>query len=76
MRKWFHVSELTGDRLYVGISDNFIRRHRQHMNGKGAMWSRLHESIRVLFRYQYEVANDESPRGPRRPVDLSQTVAA
>lgn len=57
MRKWFYVLELTGDHFYVGISDNFVRRHRQHMNGKGAVWTKLHEPIRVLFQHQHDVAD-------------------
>lgn len=60
MRKWFYVLELAGGCYYVGISSNFMRRSRQHDEGAGAVWTRLHPPIGVLFQYEHEVGDDRA----------------
>jgi hypothetical protein len=47
MKKWFYVLELAGGRYYVGISNNVVRRARQHHEGKGAVWTKLHSPVNV-----------------------------
>lgn len=58
MRKWFYVLELTGGHYYIGISSDIVNRTRQHQHGKGAVWTRLHPPIRVLFQREHDVEND------------------
>lgn len=60
MKKWFYVLELTGGRYYVGISNDFVRRSRQHHEGIGAVWTQLHPPIGVLFQHQHEVADNKA----------------
>jgi predicted GIY-YIG superfamily endonuclease len=60
MRKWFYVLELTGGHYYAGISNNIVRRARQHQQGHGAVWTQLHPPIRVLFQHEHDVADDRA----------------
>lgn len=60
MRKWFYVLELTGGHYYVGISNNIVRRERQHQQGNGAVWTQLHPPIRVLFQHEHDVEDDKT----------------
>lgn len=58
MRKWFYVLELAAGHYYAGISNNILRRERQHRNGNGAAWTKLHPPIRLLFQRERDVADD------------------
>lgn len=60
MRKWFYVLELAGGYFYVGISNNIVRRARQHQSGEGAVWTQLHPPIRVMFQHEHIVENDKA----------------
>lgn len=60
MRKWFYVLRLAENRYYVGISNNFVRRSRQHHEGIGAVWTQRYPPIGVLFQHQHEVADDRA----------------
>lgn len=60
MRKWFYVLELADRHYYVGMSNNFVRRMRQHNQGNGAVWTELHPPVGVLFQHEHEVADDRA----------------
>lgn len=57
MRKWFYVLELQDRHFYVGISSNAVRRFGQHSEGNGAVWTKLHPPVGVLFQHEHEVAD-------------------
>lgn len=42
-----YVLKLEDDRYYVGSSENIDRRIARHMNGRGAVWTRLHPPVEV-----------------------------
>lgn len=60
MKKWFYVLELAGGRHYVGISNNVVRRARQHHEGKGAVWTKLHSPMNVLFQHEHDVPDEHT----------------
>lgn len=60
MRKWFYVLELTAGHYYVGISNNIVRRARQHQQGNGSVWTQLHPPIQVLFQHEHDVEDDRA----------------
>jgi len=46
---WFvYVLECRGDRLYTGITVDVARRFAQHVNGKGARYTRANPPQRLL----------------------------
>ena len=60
MKKWFYVLELAGGRYYVGISNNLVRRARQHHEGKGAVWTKLHSPVNLLFQHEHDVPDEHA----------------
>ncbi len=60
MRKWFYVLELAGGHYYVGISNNIVRRARQHQQGNGSVWTQLHPPIQVLFQHEHDIEDDKA----------------
>jgi len=46
---YLYVLELEGGAYYVGLTDNVDRRFRQHANGKGAEWTKVHKPVRLKF---------------------------
>jgi predicted GIY-YIG superfamily endonuclease len=44
-----YLLELTGDKYYVGQSDDPGFRFSEHLSGKGARWTRLHRPLYMLL---------------------------
>lgn len=44
-----YLLELTGDKYYVGQTDDPEFRFSEHLSGKGAKWTRLHRPLRMLL---------------------------
>ena len=44
-----YLLELTGDKYYVGQTDDPEFRFNEHMSGKGAKWTRLHKPLHILL---------------------------
>lgn len=42
-----YALRLNGGYWYIGIAKNIEKRFKQHLNGKGAMWTSLHKPIAV-----------------------------
>lgn len=48
-KTWFvYVLECRGGRLYTGITVDVARRFAQHVNGKGARFTRAHPPQRIV----------------------------
>lgn len=60
MKKWFYVLELEGGNFYVGITGDIEGRVRQHRDGVGALWTKVHKPVRVLFTHGHEIADEEA----------------
>jgi predicted GIY-YIG superfamily endonuclease len=47
---WFtYAIECQGGSLYIGQTDNLRRRWKQHVEGKGAEWTKAHPSVALVF---------------------------
>lgn len=47
---WFlYILRTEGERLYVGVTPNLIRRWRLHSSGKGAKFTRAFPPLEVVF---------------------------
>ena len=43
-----YILKLEGGNYYVGKSDNPAQRFQQHMNGKGATWTKIHKPVKLV----------------------------
>ena len=43
-----YILRLEGGNYYVGKSDNPAQRFQQHMNGKGATWTKIHKPVKLV----------------------------
>ena len=55
---YIYVLLLEGDRYYVGKSRWPDWRLWQHTHGKGAQWTRLHPTVKRVYRYPYYVVTE------------------
>lgn len=46
-----YVLELQNGKYYVGRTNYLTKRVEEHMNGRGAEWTKLHKPIRILKEY-------------------------
>lgn len=44
--------------LYVGVSDNPERRYKQHLNGSGARFTKIHRAIDLILSVRYETRSE------------------
>jgi len=59
MQKWFYVLELEGGHYYVGITGRGeVKRISEHLEGKGAVWTKRHKPVKVLMTHAHEVEDD------------------
>ena len=54
-----YVLELEGGYYYVGKTRKFDKRFRQHVNGKGAEWTKLYKPKKVIKTFTFDVHNEE-----------------
>ncbi len=50
---WMYLLECEGGSYYCGIALNVERRFQEHLDGKGAAYTRSHRPIRVLSSMQF-----------------------
>ena len=43
-----YTLKLESGKYYVGITNNFNMRYSQHINGTGAVWTRMYKPIKIL----------------------------
>lgn len=50
-----YLLELTGDKYYVGQTDDPEFRFNEHLSGKGAKWTRMHRPLHLLLTKKLSV---------------------
>ncbi|MCY9806747.1 GIY-YIG nuclease family protein [Lentilactobacillus senioris] len=55
---YMYVIECQDGSLYTGYSTDVIRRFKQHVNGKGAKYTRAHKPKQLLFYEQFDNQHD------------------
>ena len=43
---------LENGKYYIGKANNIEKRFRQHINGNGAVWTKLHKPIQILEKHE------------------------
>jgi predicted GIY-YIG superfamily endonuclease len=56
---YIYVLHLTGDRYYVGTTNDLHQRFMEHMSGNGSEWTRLYKPLSIL---DYEIISDEDDK--------------
>ena len=49
MRVWIYVLELVGGRYYVGKTQFYEDRMKQHFEGRGSEWTMMHKPVRIVY---------------------------
>jgi hypothetical protein len=55
-----YVLKLEDEKYYVGITHNFKRRYKQHMNGKASSWTRRFKPLEVFEKMNIDDVFDET----------------
>ncbi len=53
-----YILELENKKFYVGKTKDIKNRLKQHINGKGSVWTKKNKVIKVLKTYEYYVKNE------------------
>ena len=48
MSETIYILELKNNKYYIGKSNNVEKRFKDHMNGTGSTWTKLHKPIKIL----------------------------
>lgn len=54
-----YVLKLNSDKYYIGKTISLSKRIRQHMNGYGSLWTKIHKPIELLTTYSSQCIFDE-----------------
>ena len=54
-----YILECEGGNIYVGKTNNGIKRLKQHISGRGAEWTKLHKPKKILDYYENAKDSDE-----------------
>jgi len=57
---WVYFLECRGGGIYTGIAKDVAGRYEKHVQGKGAIWTRLNPPVRFLAAKEFE--NDTEAR--------------
>ena len=55
-----YVLKLQNDKYYIGITNDLKKRYKQHINGKGSSWTRIHKPIEILENMNIDDYFDET----------------
>jgi predicted GIY-YIG superfamily endonuclease len=55
-----YVLELEGKKIYVGKTDDLIKRWEQHTSGHGSVWTKKHKPLRILECRPLKDEHDEN----------------
>ena len=57
-----YVLALRDNKYYVGITWNLNHRYAEHMQGRGARWTRMHQPVKILSVEPGDHENDTTIR--------------
>jgi len=55
MKISLYLLELQNNKYYVGQTDNVDFRYRDHVNGEGAKWTKIHKPVKIILSKQIEI---------------------
>lgn len=59
MDKWYtYVILCDNNSLYKGFTDNLERRYKQHCDGKGAVHTKRHKPIKIVYYEMYSTKEE------------------
>jgi predicted GIY-YIG superfamily endonuclease len=60
MRGSVYVLKLEDNCFYIGFTTNLERRMKEHFEGNGSIWTKLHKPISVIKVYENKTLNFET----------------
>ena len=58
MKYYLYILQTKDDTLYCGIARDVQRRFLEHLNGKGAKYTRSHKPLKIVYTKEYDNKSD------------------